>query len=145
MWRAWPPSPNGMLNLSCATCSPPSSAARRNDSTGWTASRASSSDRSLRFFSHIALPPSLSRSGSRYQPRCTAIPVCQKDTACHVPTHHPTPQHLPNPTGREHAVYSEAPEAHWRLGGGLPVRQLREDNGGRSIELIPIIPTVSLT
>src|SRR5262252_7542350 len=22
-------------------------------------------------------------------PRCTAIPVCQKDTACHVPAHHP--------------------------------------------------------
>src|SRR4029450_5621852 len=36
----------------------------------------------------------------RYQPRCTAIPVRQKDTACHVPTQHPTPQHLPHPTGR---------------------------------------------
>src|SRR6266566_4139510 len=73
MRRALPPSPNGMLNLSCATCSPPSSAARRKDSTGWTASRASSADRSRRFFSHIALLP-LSHSSSRYQPRCTAIP-----------------------------------------------------------------------
>src|SRR5712691_2814254 len=59
--RVVSPSSTGMLNRSFATSTPPSSAARRKDSTGCAASSASTSDGFLRFVNHTTSSPHLSR------------------------------------------------------------------------------------
>src|SRR5215831_722127 len=61
--RVVSPSPTGMLNRSVATSTPPSAAVRRNDSTGCTTSRASTSNPFLRFVNHTTSSPHLSRDG----------------------------------------------------------------------------------